>query len=569
MPIAMQTMYTPAKKNQRQTTNGVQKRTPKVNSGPRTAGIRSSPRLHLMHAESGNVRLPVEPRQLLSQSQPLPPSLSPPTPVTQLAVTKRKRTGTFDSNLEADENNSCPSQKHNLLREDRQERFEAGVSEHQVLSSQNRLSKRNLQTLARLNGEDVDSVHNSAPVVTTLKKASSRRSKVPSETGTDRTQRSLNSTAVYRHKVLSAVEVHLHAEPPGYIQSAIDRITDAEVSKERRSEIRVIAQQWRDGCMENVKAQAGENDFIDPIHTAIKSLGLRNLCTHVKADWKAELNPVVPLQSLFSSNFMSGVQQYDVDDIADPPPKRHQRSVDVPYTFPEHSLVNTIIPASDYQDTSTTLPPGSRGTSIKAPSPDLSIGIELTALISALSSPNFSRTMARTFLAWLQDEMVQHRPDGPLRPMLVPVPAPRALDLAFPFAVVEGKAYSTGKKIFEAENQASISGACGLKIQLDLNNLLDRGVNATTDATSNTEPPLFFTICTQGPIHELWAHWTVVEDDVRSFGSKLLDSCNALLLGQGEAFLVRPGNLGLWGVGPFMDSVVERLQIVAAKAKVS
>jgi hypothetical protein len=39
--------------------------------------------------------------------------------------------------------------------------------------------------------------------------------------------------------------------------------------------------------------------------------------------------------------------------------------------------------------------------------------------------------------------------------MLILIPAPRALDLLFPFAIVEGKSYSTGKQIFEAENQAA------------------------------------------------------------------------------------------------------------------
>ena len=165
--------------------------------------------------------------------------------------------------------------------------------------------------------------------------------------------------------------------------------------------------------------------------------------------------------------------------------------------------------------------------------------------------------------------MVQHEPGGLLEPTLILVPARRALNLAFPFAVIEGKAYSTSKQIFEAENQAAVSGACGIKIQLDLNNLVDHGAT-DSDAlptTSNTEPPLFFTICTQAPIHEIWTHWTVVEDGVRMFGSKLLDSCNALLLEQGEDFIVGLNNTGLWGLELFMKSVVKRLEMVARNTK--
>jgi hypothetical protein len=206
---------------------------------------------------------------------------------------------------------------------------------------------------------------------------------------------------------------------------------------------------------------------------------------------------------------------------------------------------------------------------IKNPRPDLSIGTDLTALISALSSPNLNKAKATAFIDWLQNEMVQHEPDGPLEPMLILVPAPRALDLAFPFAVVEGKAYSTGKQIFEAENQAAVSGACALKIQLDLDSLVNSGTirSGVLPTSSNTQSPLFFSITTQGPIHELWYHWTVDEDGVRKFESKLLDSCNALVLERGEDFMVKLNNVGSWGTGPFVKSMVERLGKVVVKAE--
>jgi hypothetical protein len=406
----------------------------------------------------------------------------------------------------------------------------------------------------------MDTAVNNTPA---LKRSSSRRSIAASEAGTERTHRSSNTTAIYRHKNLAAVEIHMHAEPPDYIQTAIDRIITAKVSKERRSDLRVIAEQLRDGCLKNVRAQAGEDDFIDPLHTALKALSHKNLCTHEKADWRKELEPGVLPQLYFSSSFMSSVQPLDVDDVSAPPRKRHQQSLGEPLMSPESSTTNvpTHNPASDSQESSTMPPPE---TSIKTSRPDISMGIQLAALISAIASQDLLKAQARKFFTWLESEMVRHEKDGPLEPMLISVPAPRALDLAFPFAVVEGKAYSTGKQLFEAENQAAVSGACGLKIQLDLDNLADR--EGTT--TSKTEPPLFFTVCTQGPIHELWAHWTLVEDGVRMFKSTLLDSCNALLLEQGEDFIVRLDNMCLWGLGPFMESVVKRLEMVARKSKV-
>ena len=511
------------------------------------------------------------------QSWPIEPSLIPPVAISQPAVTKRKRLQVSEAEAEDDELEDVrPSKQsrglshpeHNPLKENLQKDIKAEAKEQALPPSKDQLSEKNLQILKILNGETMDPAANNALA---LKRTSSRRSIALSEAGTERTQRSSNTTAIYRHKNLAAVEIHMHAEPPDHVQAAIDRIITAEVSKEHRPKLRIIAQEFRDGCIKNVRAQAGEDDFIDPLHTALKALGLKNLCTHEKADWRGELKPVVPPRSYFSSSFMSGVQQLEADDVSSPPRKRQQQSAGDLYMSPESSMTNAPAhtPANDSQESSTMPAPGPQGSSIKTPRPDISMGIQLTALISALSSQNLNKVKARTFLTWLQNEMVQHEPDRPLEPMLTLVPAPRALDLAFPFAVVEGKAYSTGKQIFEAENQAAVSGACALKMQLDLDNLVQHGARGSDalPATSNTEPPLFFSICTQGPIHELWAHWTVLEDGDRIFGSKLLDSCNALLLEQGETFLVGLNNIVLWGLGPFMKSVVERLRIVAGKAK--
>ncbi|KAM3081749.1 hypothetical protein ACMFMG_005194 [Clarireedia jacksonii] len=83
---------------------------------------------------------------------------------------------------------------------------------------------------------------------------------------------------------LAAFEIHLHAEPPGHIQAAIDSILNQETSDDRRAEIHVISKEFRNSCLENVRAHSGEDDFIDPLHTAIKALGIKNLCIHQQAD---------------------------------------------------------------------------------------------------------------------------------------------------------------------------------------------------------------------------------------------------------------------------------------------
>ncbi|EOD47337.1 hypothetical protein UCRNP2_5921 [Neofusicoccum parvum UCRNP2] len=63
--------------------------------------------------------------------------------------------------------------------------------------------------------------------------------------------------------------------------------------------------------------------------------------------------------------------------------------------------------------------------------------------------------------------------------------------------VVEAKSPATLDNIFEGQNQAVTSGACALNIQRSLVDL------------TNEEPdqPLFSSMCTQGPLHEIWAHF--------------------------------------------------------------
>ncbi|KAL7919517.1 hypothetical protein ACQKWADRAFT_329541 [Trichoderma austrokoningii] len=148
-------------------------------------------------------------------------------------------------------------------------------------------------------------------------------------------------------------------------------------------------------------------------------------------------------------------------------------------------------------------------------------------------------------------------------PLLIAVPTQDPSDIVFPFAVVEGRAYSTGKPVFEAENQAAVAGASGLKMQLGLNELVRR---ATAGSHVSVSPPLFFSVCTEGPYHELYAHYTHVEGGVRRFNQTLVEICNGVLPRSVADFLVAVDNVLRWGTGPFLESVVEGLAKVASKA---
>jgi hypothetical protein len=450
------------------------------------------------------------------------------------------------------------------------------------------LSETNLILFEEMDG----AVDNTRPG--SIKRSSSRRSIAGASDTTQettRTQRSSGTSAFYRFTHLATAQVYIHTNPSKDIQDAIDAIIKAEPTKERRAQLKPISQALHDGCTKAARAAVGEDDFVRHFHTALKAMGRNNLCLREKADWQEDLKPKIQrsrinLDFLIDSGFIDGGQDQEINDAsAPPPPKRQQQSVGQAYISPNSSIANASYPtpAKGPLESSTMPPPGyftlqKEGdySPIKTPRPDISIGTELTALTSALSSQKLNSTEAQLFLTQLQDQMMFRETGGPKEPALISVPALRASDLVFPFAVVEGKAYSTGKQIFEAENQAAVSGACGLKIQLCLDELVKRATPTSSNefptssdslsAPPETQPALFFSICTEGPIHELWVHWTDVEDGMRKFNMKLLNLCHGVLLEGVEDFIIMVDNMLRWGTGQFVESVVERLGKVARKA---
>ena len=418
------------------------------------------------------------------------------------------------------------------------------------------------------------------------KRSSSQLSAPPLMSDSSRCQsRSSSSTAAfYRYRHLSAVQIHIHTEPPGYLQAAIDDILNAFISEQRLAELNTLADGLRNACFKNVKAQSGEDNFIEPIYTTLKSLKLRNVSFNEKAEWREELKPKVQ-DELLNSIDLSFITRFQRPSVAAMPgqSQKHQHSGANAYISPHSSSFDALKCAQGPTLAPASFTPSSAQrksiSPVKLPYPDVTIGIDLSALLSAVSSGGFTHTWTAAFFSKLQTDLVQNNLEGPPEPILTPVPALRALDLAFPFAVIEGKAYSTGKQIFEAENQAAVSAACALKIQIDLESLVSYTkatdvyasgsiVETALEPEGCPTPPLFFSITTQGPIHELWVHWTIVEDEVRKFESKLLDSCNILILKQAKDFIQKLNNICQWGTGAFMDSVVRRLGVIARKANV-
>ena len=376
---------------------------------------------------------------------------------------------------------------------------------------------------------------------------------------------------------LAAARVCLNAEIPQKTRIAVDAILDREPTRERLEILKLVAEDLHNKSNKRVRASDGEDDFVHLFLQALHDIMSDALCYHEKADWREELKPLPP-KSNFNLNILADPPVADTAPAQSPGPsrKRQQRSLDKPQpstangidaSIPNPPPVSAMLPPST--GTVSIERDGDRS-SIKIPRPDISIGIDKTELISRLVSADLSNASAQQLLPMLQAQPKRIHQDRPSEPMLISVPASRASDLTFPFAVVEGKAYSTGKSIFEAQNQAAVAGACALKIQLDLEDLTCRATQSLDHPPIPSHPPsfLFFSICTEGPIHELWAHYILDDSGSSTFASIIRKTCNTGLLDTLEAFLIAFDNVCHWGTGHFLDSVVERLKLVASSVRV-
>ena len=153
--------------------------------------------------------------------------------------------------------------------------------------------------------------------------------------------------------------------------------------------------------------------------------------------------------------------------------------------------------------------------------------------------------MANDFLEALQREQV-----------IYSNPTLQALPIRFPSITVEGKSYATGKPIFEAQNQAAVSGSCMINLQLMLADFVDK---IPFGSHPNNACSLAFSICAEGPYLELWVHYTTLEDDVRFYNMSLLKTSHAFLQNEVLEFLMMINNVMDWVIHDFLNDITEQL----------
>jgi len=137
--------------------------------------------------------------------------------------------------------------------------------------------------------------------------------------------------------------------------------------------------------------------------------------------------------------------------------------------------------------------------------------------------------------------------------------------LYFPFLFVEAKSGISGGTLHEAQNQAAVAAAAALRAIHTLATLATPPDAEADPATTpfagispallRLRPPLVFSITSEGPVHELWAHFLDLGSG--EYRMTFLD-CHRTTTPHGALALTTClANILRWGEGSFKEDIVD------------
>ncbi|KAI4134333.1 MAG: hypothetical protein LQ341_006039 [Variospora aurantia] len=416
---------------------------------------------------------------------------------------------------------------------------------------------KSVQELSKTNLEEHDRQTRSETSMGGGKRSLSRRTStadMSQDTASVSSQKS-STFANYQWITLDSARVYVENGPiPKNIQTRVDTIIHPTLSKTKEKELSTISKTFCNDFVDVMKGASREDDSVEPIHAALTSLdsGKKFLFPR-KSDWDTSLKPIVR-QSVWRFN----VADKPIDMAEDSPnrPSKRQQAASS-YISPDSSE-SAIQPSCTPLNNAMPLmppplvPPKQDNSMVKTPRPDITVGLRDTTVIEKLKDKGLRALEASDFLKALQNQQALY--SNPLQP---------AYPLRFPPLVVEGKSYSTGRPAFEAQNQAAISGSCMTNLQHKLTELTER---TSPRSHHPSKDPLAFTICTEGPMIQLWVHYTTLTDRERMYHMYVLRICHAstqpfLQDGVKEFFTAVYGVMQ-WAIVDFLDGLVEQLDLI-------
>ena len=261
------------------------------------------------------------------------------------------------------------------------------------------------------------------------------------------------------------------------------------------------------------------------------------LCANLDLDWNPDLKPKILQDGFWNLDALDPAND-KTDVVVERPPKRQQ--AEQPFPSPTISQSNSQRP--------TALSQSKQDSAVKNPRPDSTIGYQHSTIINALIARGLSKLKADDLLKVLQ-----------FQGKLFSDPTLDYLNVRFPIQVIEGKAYATGKPMFEAENQAVVSGACMVNLQQQLIDLYE---GLFPDA-EQSRTPFAFSVCTEGPVIQYWVNYFLIEEGIRVHYMNLLCICNGALYDTLEVLLVKWEQLMGWYKDVFLKDISKKLHRIA------
>lgn len=385
-----------------------------------------------------------------------------------------------------------------------------------------------------------------------------------------------SSLANYRYNNLNYARIVVEGELiPKDIASRIDAIIQPEISSEKRDELFLAAETLCNDFAKIIVESSREDDSVELMYHALACIDkdkkfafprkagtliffhksiLRS--AHVIADFDPNLKPIIQRKVLqwnistdnSTEDFPTRLAKRQQPDAACVSPANSDpsimrpvaASIPVPPQGPETIMAPPPLPSRP--DIS----------AVKNPRPDITVGLSARIVIDKLIARGFSDFDAEEALVALQKQLTFSL--SALQP---------AFKMLFPPMVVEGKSYSTGKPIFEAENQAAVSGSCMCNQQYKLAEFTEL---VSCVPRGSRVPPLAFSICTEGPVLELWAHYATSVRDIRTYNMNILKICRVsrrpALQKEVAGFLEAVYGIMEWASTEFLDGVVEQLVLL-------
>ena len=193
---------------------------------------------------------------------------------------------------------------------------------------------------------------------------------------------------------------------------------------------------------------------------------------------------------------------------------------------------------------------GDRFLEVQVPCPDISIGIRRELLLEKLQLRD-GGPEERILPTSLELQDLLFPVDGKEQPPAV----------YFPFLTIEAKPYAAGGTLFEAQNQAAVSGCYMTHMQERVVKISQR-----YHPLWHTRHPLAFSICTEGPQMELWAHYMNTECGERVYRMSMLQTCNVAFQETVTDFLATVSAILTWGGFTLWPDIAKQLAKVEESA---